>query len=90
MGLLKGIDPLLSAELLYVLRAAGHGDMICICDCNFPARTVAEQTTTKKLVPLTGCALDQACKAIYSVLPLDYFQDARAIFMGPQAGMTLP
>ena len=73
-----------------MLRAAGHGDMICICDCNFPARTVAEETTTKKLVEMNGCSLDQACKAIYSVLPLDCFQENRAYFMSPQEGMEMP
>ena len=25
-GLLKGLDPILSAELLFTLRSAGHGD----------------------------------------------------------------
>ena len=43
-GLLKGIDPLLTAELLYVLRMAGHGDVISIVDCNFPAAEVASKT----------------------------------------------
>lgn len=43
-GLLKGIDPVLTAELLYVLRMAGHGDVISIVDCNFPAAEVASKT----------------------------------------------
>ena len=43
-GLLKGIDPILTAELLYVLRMAGHGDSIAIVDCNFPAAEVASKT----------------------------------------------
>lgn len=43
-GLLKGIDPILTAELLYVLRMAGHGDVISIVDCNFPAAEVASKT----------------------------------------------
>jgi L-fucose mutarotase/ribose pyranase (RbsD/FucU family) len=36
-GLLKKIPPILSADLLKVLRSAGHGDQISIVDCNFPA-----------------------------------------------------
>jgi L-fucose mutarotase len=53
MGLLKNLDPLLTADLLYVLRSMGHGDMVCVCDCNFPAAEVASKTTTGKLVILT-------------------------------------
>jgi hypothetical protein len=37
LGLLKGIEPLLTADLLHVLRSAGHGDEIVLVDCNFPA-----------------------------------------------------
>ena len=35
--MLKGIDPLLSPELLRALRAMGHGDEIVIVDANYPA-----------------------------------------------------
>ena len=49
-GLLKGLDPLLSADLLYTLRRAGHGDVIAVVDCNFPAVEVASKTTTGTLV----------------------------------------
>jgi hypothetical protein len=37
MGLLKGIDPLLTADLLHILRSMGHGNKLVVCDCNFPA-----------------------------------------------------
>ena len=37
MGLLKGIDPLLTADVLHVLRSMGHGNKLVVCDCNFPA-----------------------------------------------------
>ena len=36
-GLLKGLDPILTADLLHVLRSAGHGDVIAVVDVNFPA-----------------------------------------------------
>lgn len=39
-GLLKKVDPILTADLLHVLRSMGHGDQLCICDCNFPAAEV--------------------------------------------------
>jgi len=35
--MLKGLDPLLSPELLRVLRAMGHGDDIVVVDANYPA-----------------------------------------------------
>lgn len=49
MGLLKGIDPLLSADLLFILRSMGHGDSLCICDCNFPAFEVSGKTTSQRV-----------------------------------------
>ena len=65
-GLLKGIDPLLTAELLYALRRAGHGDVIAVVDCNFPAVEVATKTTTGTLVEL-ACDCPTALDAIASV-----------------------
>jgi L-fucose mutarotase len=37
--MLKTIDPLLNADVLYALRAMGHGDRLVVCDTNFPAAT---------------------------------------------------
>ena len=39
--MLKGIDPILNAEVLGTLRAMGHGDDLILCDMNFPAQSVA-------------------------------------------------
>jgi hypothetical protein len=64
-GLLKGIDPILTADLLHVLRSAGHGDNIVIVDCNFPAAQVATRTTTGKHIELAGVTATQA-------VPLDW------------------
>ena len=71
MGLLKGLDPILTADLLYVLRLAGHGDEIVLCDCNFPAFEVASKSTTGKLVILAGVDCPSAARAICSVFPMD-------------------
>ncbi|KAG7351662.1 transport protein RbsD/fucU [Nitzschia inconspicua] len=89
MGLLKGIDPLLTADLLWILRSMGHGDKICICDCNFPAYQVSTQTTSQKLVPLS-VSLPVAVDAIVGVLPLDHFVQKPARIMAPSPGMALP
>lgn len=76
--MLKAIDPLLHAELLYVLRAMGHGDDIVLCDTNFPGDSVARQTVYGKLVRLDGVTAARAAKAILSVMPLDSFVDKPA------------
>ena len=89
MGLLKGIDPLLTADLLHVLRSMGHGDKLVICDCNFPAAEVATHTTSGKCVILTT-ELPESLSAICSVLPLDYFVDSSVSCMAPSEGVELP
>ena len=33
--MLKGIDPILNADVLHALRAMGHGDDLIIADTNF-------------------------------------------------------
>ena len=48
--MLKSIDPALNADVLYALRAMGHGDDVIICDTNFPADSVARRTVLGKLL----------------------------------------
>ena len=69
--MLLGLDPLLSGDLLKVLRDMGHGDTICIADCNFPAHEIARRAA----VPCVSLAADTAtaAAAILSVMPLDSF-----------------
>ena len=65
MGLLKGLPPLLSADLLHVLRSMGHGDVLCVADANFPAAEVATKTTTGKCIIITSNLpqlLDAICR----------------------------
>lgn len=69
--MLKGLDPLLSADLLHVLRAMGHGDDLAVVDANFPAATMG-----KRVVHLDGVSATRALEAILSVMPLDDFVDA--------------
>ncbi len=76
--MLKNIDPLLNADLLRALRAMGHGDNIIVCDTNFPADSVARQTTLGKVLRLDGVDAPRAIKAILSVMPLDTFVDDAA------------
>lgn len=73
--MLKGIDPILSAELLYVLMLMGHGDDLVVCDVNHPAATIARHTTHGTLLDLAGCDIPRAATAILSLMPLDTFVD---------------
>ncbi|MGQ0663916.1 MAG: RbsD/FucU family protein [Pseudomonadota bacterium] len=74
--MLKGIDPLLSPELLHALAAMGHGDEVAIVDANFPAASLA-----RRLVRLDGADAPRALAAVLSVLPLDDFTDTPAAVM---------
>ncbi len=73
--MLKGLDPLLSPELLHLLARMGHGDDIAIVDLNHPAETVASATTSGVLVRLPGVAVERAVEAVLSLLPIDDFSD---------------
>jgi L-fucose mutarotase len=79
--MLKGLDPLLNADVLHALRAMGHGDELVVCDANFPADSVARQTVIGKLLRIDGVSAPRAVRAILSVLPLDTFVDEAALRM---------
>lgn len=76
--MLKGLDPLLSPDLLHVLAQMGHGDELAVVDRNFPA-----VSTARRLVRLDGADLQTAVRVVLSVLPLDTFVDR------PVAGMAV-
>jgi L-fucose mutarotase len=79
--LLKSIDYLLNADILYALRAMGHGDDLILCDTNFPADSVARQTVFGKLLRIDGVSAARAARAILSVMPLDSFVEKPALRM---------
>jgi len=79
--MLRGIDPLLTPELLYVLASMGHGDELVICDANFPAESVAATTAHGSVVRLAGADAPAVARAILSVLPLDEFVDTPVLRM---------
>lgn len=78
---LKHLDPLLNADILYALRAMGHGDEVVICDANFPADSVARQTAFGRLLRIDGVDAPRAVRAVLSVLPLDSFVPDPALRM---------
>ncbi|KAB8045267.1 RbsD/FucU family protein [Janthinobacterium aquaticum] len=76
--MLKHIDPLLNADVLYALRAMGHGDELVLCDANFPADSVARQTVLGKVLRIDGVGTREAARAILSVMALDTAVDVAA------------
>jgi L-fucose mutarotase len=72
--MLKGLDPVLSADLLWILAAMGHGDDLVLVDANHPAEKIARATVSARLVRLPGLTMARAARAILSVLPIDDFE----------------
>ncbi len=65
--MLKGIDPLLTPELLMHLSAMGHAEWVAVVDANFTADWLARG---RPLVRLPGNSLERVCQAVLSVFPL--------------------
>ena len=66
--MLKGIDSVISPELIKILMEMGHGDELCIGDGNFPAAANA-----KRLVRLDGHGVCEVLDAILKLYPLDTY-----------------
>jgi len=65
--MLKGINPLLTPELLKILMEMGHDDALVLGDANFTAMRIA---AGKPVIRLPGTSMAQVMQAITSVLPL--------------------
>src|SRR5690606_26102577 len=82
--MLKNIPALLGPELLYTLRAMGHGDEIVIADANFPAEFLGPN-----VVRADGNSATEVLDAVLTLMPLDEFVDEAAFGMAvvgdPQA-----
>jgi L-fucose mutarotase len=74
--MLRGIPPLLTADLLHALAAMGHGDTIAIVDANFPATA-----TGRRVVELAGASSPETLDAVLTVLPLDTYAAPAAFTM---------
>lgn len=74
--MLKGIDPLLTGDLLRALRAMGHGDEIAIVDANFPAASLGPP-----VIELAGAGGPAALAAILTLLPIDPLAAPAALTM---------
>ncbi len=74
--MLRDIDPILSPDLLHILRAMGHGDELVIADANFPATSTGQRVTR-----LDGLEATRVLEAVLSIMPLDNFVSDPALTM---------
>ncbi|MBT9247784.1 transporter [Gemmobacter fulvus] len=64
--MLIGLPAILGPEMLFTLRAMGHGDEIALVDGNYPAQAHAQ-----RLVRADGHGVPALLEAILQVMPLD-------------------
>ncbi|MES0884193.1 L-fucose mutarotase [Roseibium sp. SCP14] len=74
--MLRNIDPILSPDLLYALRAMGHGDEIVLADANFPGESLGPTC-----IRADGSTASEILQAVLSVMPLDIYVPDPALTM---------
>ncbi len=79
--MLRGIDPVISPELLDVLFRMGHGDEIVLADAFFPGDSFGQ-----KVVRADGIRIPQLLKGILPLITLDSYVDSPLIMMAPVEG----
>lgn len=78
--MLKGIDPLISPDLIHALAQMGHGDTIVIADANFPSAALARQTVYGRALRI-DCDAVRAVQAVLSLIPVDTFGENPVLTM---------
>ena len=66
--MLINVNPLISPEILKLIRSMGHGDKFVLSDANFPSYSHAN-----KLYRMDGLNIPQAAEALLTHFPLDSF-----------------
>lgn len=74
--MLRGLNPLLSPDLLHTLASMGHGDEIVIADANFPGTSSA-----RRLIRMDGVSATDVLRAVLEIMPLDTFVPDPALTM---------
>ena len=69
-AMLKGINKIISPDLLYVLAKMGHGDEIVISDGNFPGESIG-----KIVLRSDGTGVPELLRAILELMPLDQYDN---------------
>ena len=68
--MLKGIDPVISPDLLKILAEMGHGDEIILADAHFPGHAICP-----RVIRADGIAIPALLKGILALLELDSYAD---------------
>lgn len=74
--MLKGIDPIITPEILHVLAEMGHGDDLVIVDRNYPS-----YSTNARVLPLPGVDVPTITRSVLKLMPLDTFVDEPVMHM---------
>ena len=69
--MLKGIDPIVSPDLLKILAEMGHGDEIVLSDAHFPGHTFCP----KNVLRGDGLEIPDLLKGIIPLFELDSYDD---------------
>lgn len=83
LGLLKGISPIISPDLLKVLAEMGHGDEIVFADAHFPAHSV-----NARVLRADGVSCADLLKGVAPLFELDSYATP-VIMMAPVPGDSL-
>ncbi len=82
--MLKGIDPVISPELLKILNEMGHGSEILFADGNYPAQNAVKNGSL--VTRSDGIGIPRLLEAILKIFPLDTFADYNVVLMVPEKG----
>ena len=82
--MLKGINPIISPELLKVLAEMGHGDEIVLADAHFPGHTFCQRNVLRG----DGLQIPDLLEGIIPLFELDSYSDP-LIMMDVVEGDTL-
>ena len=76
--MLKGIDPLISPELIKLLMEMGHDDALVLADANFTANSLG---AGKPVLRLPGVGMARVMQALLPLLPLEAEVEHPVAFM---------
>ena len=85
--MLKGINPIISPELLKALCEMGHGDELVIADGNFPSVSIGKNAV---VVRADGQSAVDVLEAVLSLIPLDTYTEKPVALMEVVKGDDTP
>lgn len=83
--MLKGINPILTGELLKALDEMGHADQLALVDRNYPSHS-----SERLVIHLGSITVLTAAEALLSVFPLDNFVSQPLMRMQAGDDQTTP